>query len=119
MKKPARRGRAKAAAKGTKAKSKASASRAMRKSKGRASTQAKTSAGRTSSKSRPKLKHVAKKAAKAAVVAAGVAAVGTAFSELVAPAEPDPNSGQQAPAERGADESGRLGEPAGQDHQAL
>ena len=107
MKKLARRKRGKA--KGTKAKFKSSARRAAPKLKGRAPTKAKSSARRTVPKSRSKLKNVARKVAKAAVVAAGVAAVGTALGELSsrneAPAEPGSNSGKNAPAERGSDDT--------------
>ena len=96
MKKPAKRAKAKSSAKGTKRKSRRSAkavqatsktksktsTKRRTPSKERPATQAKPYAGVSIPKTRSKLKDVAKKAATAAIVAAGVAVVDTAVGEL-------------------------------------
>ena len=96
MKKPAKRAKAKSSAEGTKRKSTRSAKAVQAKSKTksktstkrrlpskeRPDTQAKPPAGVSIPKTRSKLKDVAKKAATAAIVAAGVAVVDTAVGEL-------------------------------------
>src|SRR4029453_438564 len=109
MKKPAKRTKVKSSAKGARAKSKSRAKRTTR-LKSRTPTKAKTSARRAIPKSRSKLKDVAKKSAKAAIVAAALAAGATALGELTpgskVPPEHGSNSGKDAPApaERGSED---------------
>jgi hypothetical protein len=88
MRKRAKSVKAKSSAKGTKAQ--LPAKRARPKSKARATPKA--SARRAISGSKSKLTNVAKKSAKAAMVAAALAAVDTAVGEL--------NLGKKAPPER-------------------
>ena len=118
MKKPAKRAKAKSSAKGTKRKSRRSAkavqatsktksktsTKRRTSSKERPATQAKPYAGVSIPKTRSKLKDVMKKAATAAIVAAGAAVVDTAVGELQSgkksATEPETNLGTRGQADQ-------------------